>query len=246
MVQDARPPEGTPPEGERRKTTIIREGPPRPELLAAMEEQRRAPPRESVEKTVATGTLVEGLAGTCSAALAIIALLGTSPLTLTAIGVIILGGAILFSAGGFAAMLGRLRSRLRWGELVAGGVGLDALIGAAVIAGGILVLANVVPMTLLPVSIIVLGGCYLLASGGLQFFLAGPGTAFSVSAGTAAGGATAAEILVGLGAAALGVLALAGLQTLLLSEIAVLALGLGVLAKCMAFSTHMAGRVAGS
>ena len=40
----------------------------------------------------------------------------------------------------------------------------------------------------------------------------------------------------------MGVLALAGLQTVLLSEIAVLTLGLAVLAKCMALTTSVAAR----
>ena len=40
----------------------------------------------------------------------------------------------------------------------------------------------------------------------------------------------------------LGILALAGPGTLLLSQIAILALGVGVLAKCMAASAQMAAR----
>ena len=69
MVEDARPPEGSSPQGERRKTTIIREGPPRREVLEAMEEQAAPARVEPVEKAVATGTLAEGLAGTCAAIL---------------------------------------------------------------------------------------------------------------------------------------------------------------------------------
>ena len=246
MVQDARPPEGNSPEGERRKTTIIREGPPaRPEVLAAMQEERRPPPQGSVEAAVATGSLLEGIAGTCAGVLSILALLGTYSLTLTAIGVIVLGGAILVSAGGLAAIMGRLRSRMRWEQLVAGGAGFEALLGAAAVAGGILTLAHVVPQTLLPVAVIVLGGCSLLASGGLQFFLAGPGNSAKAFGKRSGGGFTGVEILSGLAAVTMGVLALAGLQTLLLSEIAVLTLGLGVLAKCMALTASVAAHSAG-
>jgi hypothetical protein len=207
-------------------------------------EEVEAPARTTVEKAVAGGTLLEGLAGTCAAVLAVLAILGTYPLTLTAVGVIVLGGAILLSAGGFAAIVGRLRNRIRWGEALAGGAGFEALIGAAAVAGGILVLANVVPMTLLPLSILVLGTCFLMASGGLQFLMAGPAAMGGAPVSGDAAGASAVEILVGLGAVALGVFALAGLHALLFSEIGILSLGAGVLAKCMAYSTHLAGRIA--
>jgi hypothetical protein len=243
MVEDARPPEGSSSQGERRKTAIVREGPPRPEVLAALEEDRPSPPVEKVEQAIAKGTLLEGLAGTGAAVLSILAILGTHSLTLVAVGVIVLGGAILISAGGFAAIAHRFRSWIRFGQIVAGGAGFEALIGAAAVAGGILVLVNVAPTTLLPISVIVLGASFLLASGGLQFFMSGPaaGAGASAQAGSSGG---AVEILVGLAAAILGILALAGMSTLLFSEIAVLALGTGVLAKCMAYSTHVVGGVA--
>ncbi len=240
MVEDARPPEGIPQQGERRKTTIIREGPPRREVLEAMGGNEAAPPAERVEKAVAAGTLLEGLAGTCAAVLAILALLGSSPMTLTAVGLIVLGGAVLASGGGFAAVMGRFRQAARWGEALAGGAGLEALIGAAVIAGGILVLANVVPMTLLPVTVIVLAGCFLLASGGFELLTADLAGSRRSPDG---GGAAAAEVQVGLAGAALGVLALAGMNPLLFCEIAVLVLGAGLLGKCMVYSARVAGRL---
>ena len=209
-------------------------------------EEAPSPPREEVRKAVATGSLLEGLCGTCAAVLGVIAILGTYPRTLTAVGVLVLGGAILLSAGGFATIVGRIRSRVRWGEALAGGAGFEALVGAAAVAGGILVLANVVPMTLLPVSVIVLGGCFLLASGGLQFLTAGPSWEASATEAGSAAGAGAVEILVGLAATVLGILALAGMETLLFSEIAVLSMGAGLLAKCMFTSAHAAGRIAHS
>jgi hypothetical protein len=140
----------------------------------------------------------------------------------------------------------RFQSKTRWGQVVTGGAGLEALAGACVVAGGILVLLNVVPMTLLPLSVIVLGACCLMASGGLQFFFAGPGNGWATAKQATAAAAEGVDIEVGLAGIALGVLALAGLQTLLLTEIAVLALGLGVLGKCMAMSSYMGARVAGS
>lgn len=244
MVEEIRDPSGGPPEGERRKTAVIREGIPRQEVLSAMSETS-APSYEKVEKAVARATILEGIAGTCSAVLAVIALLGTYSLTLTAIGVIVLGGAILFSAGGISAIVSRLRSRFRFGQILAEGADAEALAGAAVIAGGILVLANVAPAVLLPVAVIVLGGCFLLSSGGLQFFVAGPAEESGTSKGVAGMAASSVEILVGLAAAVLGVLALAGLNTPLLSEIAVLSLGIGGLAKCMTISACGTPRLTG-
>jgi hypothetical protein len=209
-------------------------------------EETPSPPRKELEKAVATGTLLEGLSGTGAAVLALIAILGTVPRTLTAAGVVVLGAAILLSAGGFAAILGRIRSRQGWIEALAGGAGMEALVGAAAVAGGILVLANVVPMTLLPVSVILLGSCFLLASGGLQLLTAAPAWEASAPEAGGAAGAGAVEVVVGLAAVALGILALAGMETLLFSQVAVLSLGAGLLAKCMLYSAQAAGRIAHS
>jgi hypothetical protein len=244
MVQDARTPEGVGPEGERRKTAILREGPARQEVLSALqEEQGRA--SDEIGKAVASGTLLEGFAGTGAAVLAILALLGTTPLKLTAIGVIVLGGALLLSAGGFATIAGTLRHGLPWARTFAGGAGLEAIAGAAVVAGGILVLVGVSPTTFLPVAILVLGACFIMASGGLRFLTATPGLA-GPSAREVDAGESIVEILVGLAGVALGVLGVAGMNFLLLCEVAVLTLGAGLLAKCMAYSARTAGRIAGA
>jgi hypothetical protein len=247
MVENIHGPNGGSPEGERRKTAVIREGVPRKEVLSAMEETgsptAAAESERIAEQAAERGTLLEGLAGTCAAVLAVLAILGTSPLNLAAIGVIVLGGAVLISAGGVAAIAGRLRSRFRQGQVLAEGADLEALAGAGVVAGGILVLCNVVPSILLPVAIIVLGSSYLLASGGLRFFMAGGAGEAVTSKESAAIAASALEILAGWAGIVLGVLALAGMSTLFLSEIAVLGLAVGVLAKCMIYS---AGAVAGA
>lgn len=241
MVQDARTPEGNPGESERRKTSVYRESPPRPEVLAAIgQETRGASPGPVVQKAVAAGTLLEGLAGTCAAVLAILALAGTYPLILSAVGIIVLGAAFLFSAGGIAAVVGRFRRKLRWGPAVAGGAGLEALAAAAAVAGGILALAGVVPMTMLPVSTIVLGACCLFAAGGFRVLETG-GTDGGVISGDSPG--SEVEILVGLGTAVLGILALIGFDVLRFTEIAILTLGSGVLAKCMAYSARLGARM---
>jgi hypothetical protein len=113
--------------------------------------------------------------------------------------------------------------------------------------GGILALARVAPLTLLPVSVVVLGACYLLTAGAIQFFLDPATPRGETSEWPSATGAGGAEILIGLGAMTLGVLALAGLYPpLLLSQIGVLALGAGVMMRDVTVAIRTAARHSGS
>ena len=139
MVENIRSNDGGSPEGERRKTTVIREGPPRPEVRAAMGEEGRAP-YQKIEGALARGSFVEGLAGTGAGVLMVLAILGTNALTLTAVGVIVLGGALFIGGGGIAAVAGQVSGRWRGGPVAVGGAALKALGGASAVAGGILVL----------------------------------------------------------------------------------------------------------
>src|SRR5581483_2306593 len=248
-------PEGMGSGGERRKTAVLREGPPGPEYAAPRGDDARRYGDAATQKAVAGGSMLQSLAGICAAVLAILALSGTLPMTLATVAVIVMGGAQFIGAGGISAAFGRRSSTSGLGGLacmMSGGIAFQALCGAAAVAGGILTLANVVPMTFLPVSVIILGACSMAGSGGLHFLnlsMSGSsiGSPMTLEATRQAIVPTSGVgILVGEGAVALGVLALAGVSAFLLTEIAILALGLGLMAGGAALAAHGASALARS
>jgi len=85
------------------------------------------------------------LVGVAAVALGVLALIGIVPLTLTAVGVIVLGVDDFVPAGRPAAAAGRVE----WG--------FRTFVGAAAVALGILALIGVIPETLVAIAIIVLG-----------------------------------------------------------------------------------------
>ncbi|MGE5186650.1 MAG: hypothetical protein ACM31C_31565 [Acidobacteriota bacterium] len=168
--------------------------------------------------------------------LAIIALAGYLPFYLTAIATIGIGGALLAHGAAVAA---------RWNETVArvgdeservelvGGMSSEVFGGAAGVTLGILALANVLPMVLLPVAAIVLGGSILLAAPAqpeVARFARDPdrGVGRATYRGIEATSGTMA--LAGAGAVVLGILALIHIgPALVLSVVAMLGLGGAVL-----------------
>lgn len=118
--------------------------------------------------TLTGGSSVELVAGGAAVVLAIIGLTGNFMFHMSGIATIAIGGALLAHGAAVAA---------RWNDTVrravprqadrgevAGGVGSEMLGGAAGIALGILALADVAPLVLLPVAAIVFGGALLLGS----------------------------------------------------------------------------------
>jgi hypothetical protein len=191
---------------------------------------------DTTAKTVATGATAEAVAGAGALVLAIIGLAGLFQHTLAAIAVIAAGAALLFqgaSAGARAASL----VREVHGHEAAMGTGLSAEIvgGLGGIVLGILALVGVAPMPLLAISAIVFGGALLFGSP--EVYVIGEakpdeGVAtphrYQMLKSTAAG-AAGGQVLLGIGSAALGILALCGLATMTLILVAVLAVGVSAL-----------------
>jgi len=193
---------------------------------------------EQAVEFLAGGSLAEVIGGAGAVVLAILGLAGILPEALTAISVIALGAALLFKGAAIAAKASELRhdlvaSRVEEVELE-GGMTAETLSGIAGIALGILSLLGVVPMVLMPVSLLAFGGGLLFASAANAELneLAIHGDAsdrerklIRASVKTASG----SEVLVGLGAVVLGILALVGLAPLTLTLVGVLSLGGAVL-----------------
>jgi hypothetical protein len=158
------------------------------------------------ERTVATaetssGLFAEGVGGIATIVLAILALSGLSPDYLLAIATIVFGAALLIEGTSMAANYANVLSVSPAGEIIpAGSQGLSALLLGAIsgIILGVLALIGIADNVLVSSAIIVFG-CSLLLNG----------TAMSTSANAGIGSA-GGQLLAGVTAIVLGILALAG------------------------------------
>ena len=179
------------------------------------------------------GSSLELVAGGAAIVLAIVGLTGTLVPLMSAIATVAIGGALFAHGATVAARWNDTVRRVAAGQgqrvEIAGGVGSEVLGGAAGIALGILALANIAPLVLMPVAAIVFGGAILLGSpaqsdlAGIAFDRdprVGRHTLQAVEAGSGA------MVLAGVGAVVMGVLALINVgPPLTLSLVAMLAVG---------------------
>ena len=193
-----------------------------------MEEQKTA-------KAVLGGSLAEGIVGGATIVLALIGLSGYSPQLMLSIATIALGAAFLFEGGAISMRFSKLleetsRDRLDEAEL---GIGLTSefLGGIAGVVLGILALLGLHPMILIPVAVIVFGSTLMFSTGvtvrldALELEGA-EATRLRRIAHEAVKAAAGAEFLLGLSAAVLGIIALAGVFPSTVSLVAVLIVGL--------------------
>ena len=150
-----------------------------------------------------------------------------------------IGGAFLVGTGGIGAILSSDPSHKRWrpeglGQTLIGEMGLEAAGGAIAVLFGILALANVAPLILMPIAVMVMGCCSLLGAGGLCFLGLGAarfeGAHRRIAEQTALA-TTGVGILVGFSAITLGAFSLVGNGLPLLTEVAVIVLGAGLSAE---------------
>ena len=189
------------------------------------------------------GLLTEGAAGIAVIVLAIIALAGVSVAALTSIAAIVIGVGLMVQAFNSAAE----HSRMMTADAAAGthpaefggDVMVDSMCGLTGIVLGILALVGMSSAHLLPPALIVFGGA-LLVSGAVSMR---PRTTLSSSSGSEAmsvtyqgsPAASGMEILIGLAAIVLGILALlTGTWVLLL--VGFLAVGAALLSASATFN----------
>lgn len=185
--------------------------------------------------TLTGGASLEVLGGGAAVVLAILGLTGFIPLYMCAIAVIVIGAALLAYSAAVAARWSDTVRHFRGSEEseVAAGIGTEMIGGAAGIALGVLALAGIYPLLLLPIAAIVFGGSLLIGG------MAQPQLAITrrthehtrteritKQSMDASGGVMA---LAGVGALVLGVLGLIGVgPALTLSLVAMLGLGGGL------------------
>ncbi len=196
--------------------------------------------RGTMQSRVAMGnTMAEAVVGLGAIAIAIIGLANVYPWLLAAVATIALGAAFVFEAGDvgrrFASLAaedttGAPETSNAWGGMSAGFVS-----GCAGIALGILAILGIVPHTLIPVAIIVYGATLVMDSGTQSSLSEMESQRFGVRgfsqqiARESASALSSMQVLVGLGAVTLGILAIIGIVPETLSLVALLALAAAVL-----------------
>ncbi|HZQ48554.1 MAG TPA: hypothetical protein VFC07_16170 [Verrucomicrobiae bacterium] len=199
-------------------------------------------------KSVATGgSVIEAIGGIAAVVLAIIGLAGGLRNDMAAIAVIVIGASLLFEGSALAASHRRLLSTLEgssgnsaeFGEAMS----VEFLAGFAGIVLGILALLGISTWTLIATAVIVFGSSFLLNSGAIMRLHSQSASALytreqsrEMAKETASAGA-GGHMLIGLAAVVLGILALLNINPVVLSLVALLALGVSVLLSGSFFGT---------
>lgn len=204
-------------------------------------------------ETLAGGSMAEAVAGIAGVVLAIIALAHVFPAYLGPIAAIVIGAGLVLEGGAVAARYAGLLESV--GDTtgteveLGGGMSAELLGGVAGIVLGILALIGIVPLALEAVAAIVFGAALLLgcaATAGLNRMavrrwwglLPSEGISRHV-ASEAVSAANGAQLLVGLGAIVLGIIALVMIpeyNSLVLSLVAFLCVGASLLVSGAALS----------
>lgn len=205
--------------------------------------------RKTTAKVIAGGAMTEALAGLAAVALTIIALAGVLPGYLAAIATIAVGVALLAQGGAAATRWSRIVAETPGYELdpkteLGSGMTGEILGGAAGIVLGILALIGVAPQILIPVALLVFGGAMLVGTGatvdlGMLRGPADPRVDRATREITAAASGT--QMLIGIAAIVLGILALIGVDPLTLSLVGLLAAGTSILFSGSAVTSRILG-----
>lgn len=175
---------------------------------------------------------VEGLAAFAVIALAIIALAGIVPKLLACIAAIVLGGSMMVD--GWTAYA-RYRERIASGVVgqfvaIRGNLSGEFLGGVAGVVLGILAFFRGAPDILLAVAVLVFGATLLLSgtTPRLQWLFAPPQLGGTEAAKSVSVTAPGGQLLVGLAAVVLGILAIIGMAQMTLILVGLLTLGAGM------------------
>jgi hypothetical protein len=195
------------------------------------------------------GSVVEGFVAAGAAVLAIIALTGGFPELLLSISIIALGVALMFEGAAISLRLYNLlsetaRNRFSMAELGLGTTA-ETIAGVFSAALGVLAILQIHPMFLIPAAIVVVGASLVL----------GAGTNAKINAikirkveehpfaqeitRQIVWAATEIQVLSGVGAITLGILALSGVAPVVLSLVAILAMAASILLSGTAISSRM-------
>ncbi len=196
-------------------------------------------PTESTSALVRAATyggLADAIGGVATIVLAIIALAGVHPVILLSIAVIVFGATLLIQGGTLVSEYESIMfpvgaTGVSPEQLGVGGLATLFLVGVAGIVLGILALLGIVAETLTAVSVIAFGASLLLSSNSvrqlsmLQTTSGAPRAGAERLAGEMATGSASIQMLAGLAAIVLGILAVAGVNQNVLMLSALIVLG---------------------
>ncbi len=186
-------------------------------------------------ETAAYGGLVDAIGGVATVVLAIVALAGVREDVLVPIAVIVFGAALLIQGGAMLSEYAQISFPAGVSAEQFGAEGLSALflVGGAGIVLGILALIGIAAATLTAVSVIAFGAAMLLSSNSVRhlymarsaaMLTAAPQGGTQFLAGEMTAGSAGVQLLAGLAAIVLGILAITGTNppALILSALIVL------------------------
>lgn len=188
-------------------------------------------------RLVEGGSTIEAVGGVAAVILAIVGLAHIATLSMEATAAIVLGAALFLQGGLVAAEYNEILNRFQGGPYAefGGGLGAEALAGISVVVLGILAAFGIDAQNLMAIAAIVLGAGLVLSSGVTSRLASvkidmSRGTAEAKTAAQeAVSAASFTQIFVGIGAVILGVLALLEISPLVLTLVAMLAVGAATL-----------------
>lgn len=208
---------------------------------------------EESAQIVTGGSAMEIIFGAGAATLGILGLAGVLPVLFITIGIMAAGVGLMFAGGSIAAKYrdilsttGERRGKSSMSTAAGGGVSAETLGGAGGAVLGLLALIGVEPLILTSIALIVLGGALMFGAGATKrlanVVIEGSGAPMYKQrvANESVKGAAAAQTVLGLGAAALGILTLINVgPQQILNLCAVIALGAGLLISGLAVGGKM-------
>ncbi len=195
-------------------------------------------PDQRIAGWVEGGASIEAIGGACAVILAILGLMNFAPAKMAAVAGIALGASLFLESGFVSGSYEAIRARFEGGTHpeFGGGLGVEMVAGMCAIVLGILTLLMVEPPALLMgIATLVLGAGVALSSGvtgrlNSAKLLIRKGTDDSrIETRHAIVDAALTQVVLGVAAAVLGILALAGVSPSVLILVAMLGLGVSAL-----------------
>ncbi len=197
----------------------------------------------SSTEAAAYGGLVDAIGGIATVVLAIIALAGVSSTIMPAIATIVFGAALLIQGGTMLSEYAHFifpatATAARPEQFGGGSLSAVFMVGASGVVLGVLALLGIASATLTAVAVIAFGGGLVLSSNSVRQLyllraasptLAGGKSGSEVIAGEMASGSAGVQMLAGLTAIVLGILAVSGTNPAVLTLSALLVLGATVI-----------------
>jgi hypothetical protein len=195
-----------------------------------------------------SGSVIGVVAGALAVILAIIGLSGVHSLGMVAVSVIVVGLALLVESGIMGAEYTHLLAHVGKDDItrmeVTAGLGMEGVAGVVAVIFGVLALSGVNPNAMIAIGTLLLGAGVMFTSGlhdRIRTMRVSPRVEHDQMDRVTRellGTATGAQVLVGLGAVILAILALVGFAPITLTLVAVLAIGASILIGGAMLGSH--------